>query len=115
MMGEIQNFSKQIGFNDLTYCFVNKNTAKYFIALKGPLSFINNIKDGNVKLEKWKENQEEFKLDLYEIVRGRYKSKKRESALKHLKIIYERQIHGEESLRGEGLKILTPRKCLKDC
>ena len=45
-MGEIQNLSKQINFNNLIYYFKNESGPKIFIGFKGPLHFYKSIKDG---------------------------------------------------------------------
>ena len=51
-MEEIQNVSKQINFNNFTYCYKSNNDPKTFICFKGPLGFYKNIKQGYVTLEK---------------------------------------------------------------
>ena len=38
-MEEIQDLSKQIDFNNLTYHYKGKNNPQNFIGFKGPLSF----------------------------------------------------------------------------
>ena len=38
-MEEIQDLSKQIDFNNLTYHYKRKNNPQNFIGFKGPLSF----------------------------------------------------------------------------
>ena len=47
-MGEIQNLSKQIHFNNLVYYFKGESGTKYFISFKGPLALYKNIKDGYI-------------------------------------------------------------------
>ena len=43
-MEEIQNLSKQIDFNDLTYCYEGNTAPKTFIGFKGSLDFYENKK-----------------------------------------------------------------------
>ena len=69
-IGEIQNLSKQINFNNLIYNFKGKNGPKSFIGFKGPLGFYKNIKDGYTTLEKAEESQKNFKSDINQIVKG---------------------------------------------
>ena len=50
-MEEIQDLSKQIDFNNLTYHYKGKTAPKLFIASKGLLGFYKNIKEGFIALE----------------------------------------------------------------
>ena len=43
-MEEIQDLSKQIDFNNLTYHYKGKNNPQNFIGFKGPLSFYRNTR-----------------------------------------------------------------------
>ena len=54
---EIQNLSKQIDFNNLTYYFKGESAPKNVIGFKGPLGFYKYIKDGFITLEKAEENK----------------------------------------------------------
>ena len=45
-MGELQNLSKQINFNNLIYHFQGKSGTKGFIGLKVPLSLYKSIGNG---------------------------------------------------------------------
>ena len=58
---EIQNSSKHIDFNNLTYCFWSEGAPKVFIIFKCPLSFYKNLKDGYIIIEKAEENQNKIK------------------------------------------------------
>ena len=50
--------SKQIDFNNLTHYFKDQNIAPInFISFRGPLHYYENIKNGNISIEKAKENQ----------------------------------------------------------
>ena len=49
---EIQNSSKQIDFNNLTYYFKGKSAWLIFIGFKGPLGFNKNIREGYIAIEK---------------------------------------------------------------
>ena len=68
-MGEIQNLSKQINFNNLTYFFQSNSDAKGIIGFKGPLGFYKSIKDSYTTHEKAEENLKNIKWDLHEIVK----------------------------------------------
>ena len=52
-VGEINNASKQIDFNNLAYCVKVQNIAPInFISFKGPMHIYNNIENGNKSVEK---------------------------------------------------------------
>ena len=54
---EIQDLSKQIDFNNLTYCCKGNNDPKTFIGYKYPQGFHWNIKESYITLEKAEEEQ----------------------------------------------------------
>ena len=51
-MGEVQNLSKQINFNNLTYYFKGNSDTRTFVGFKDLLGFYENMKNGYTKLEK---------------------------------------------------------------
>ena len=51
-INEIHNLSKQIDFNNLTYCFKDKSAPKDSIGFKVSLDFYENIKKGSITLKK---------------------------------------------------------------
>ena len=51
-MEEIQDLSKQINFNNLSYHYTGKNDLKKLIGFKGLLNFNRSIKESNITLEK---------------------------------------------------------------
>ena len=128
-MEEIQNLSKQIGFNNLTYHYKSKSIPKKdFIGFKDLLGFYKNIKEGHITLEKSEEKQKEFKSEINEIVKRSKKSEDQKNAIKNIKILYESRekvvklfndysrIVSEAKYKtkhGEGLKILTPKQMLQ--
>ena len=60
-MEEVVDVKKQIDFNSLIYHYKSNTDPNTFIGFKGPLRFFNNIKEGNIALEKAEEEQKEFK------------------------------------------------------
>ena len=91
-MGKIYNISKQIDFNNLTYKLKDKNlTPINFIGFRGPLSIYENIKNGKISIEKAKENQKQFELNLNAITTGnpKTKSKDRLDTMENIKNLYE--------------------------
>ena len=61
---KIQDSSKQINFNNLTYHYKAKNVPKNFIGFKGPLSFYRSIKEGYITPEKAEEQQKELRSNI---------------------------------------------------
>ena len=88
-IGEVYNISKEINFNNLTYHFKGSNTAPInFIDFRGPMHIYNEIKNGNISIEKTEEDQKQFKSQLNEIttVNPKHRSKDQLKAIKNVKI-----------------------------
>ena len=88
-MEEIVHLSKQIDFNNLIYHNKGNAPAKTFMGFKGPLIFFQNIKKGNIALEKAEEEQKEFKSKLNKLVKGSKKSEDQKSAISNIKTLCE--------------------------
>ena len=64
-MEEIQDLSRQIDINKLTYHYQSESIPKKaFIGFKGPLDFYKNIKIGHITLEKAEENKKNLKKNV---------------------------------------------------
>ena len=127
-MEDIQDLSKQIGFNNLAYHYKGKNVRNNFIGFKSPLRFYRSIKEGYITLEKSEEQQKEFKLELNEMIKTIKKIENQKSVINNIKthyksgkkiielfdnystIIFEAKY---KTIHGEGLKILTPEQMLQ--
>ena len=87
---EIQDLSKQINFNNLSYHYTGKNDLKKLIGFKGLLNFNRSIKESNITLEKPEEQQREFKSESNKIVKGSKTSEDQTSTAavdpQHLKV-----------------------------
>ena len=90
-MEEIQDLSKQIDFNNLTYRYKGNTARKTFIGHKGPLGFYRNIKEAHITLEKAEEYQKESKTKINEIVIGSKKLEDQRSTIDNIKTLYEPQ------------------------
>ena len=88
-MEEIQDLSKQIGFNNLTYHYNGKGASKNVIGSKDPLGFYKNIKEGYITLRKVTEKQKEFKLEINKLVKRGKKSEEQISVINNIKTLYE--------------------------
>ena len=53
----------------MTYQYKGKTAQKYVICFKGPLTIYNNLKNGRITLRKEEKIQEEFQLELNEILK----------------------------------------------
>ena len=127
-MEEIQDLSKKINFNNLTYHYKGKKIPKNCIGFKGPLSFFRSIKEGYITLEKAEEEQKELKSNIIEIIVGNNKSEDQKSIIQIIKVLYKSRekvikffddyfrIVSETKHKtkyGEGLKILSPKQMLQ--
>ena len=130
-IGEVYNISKKINFNNLTYHFKGSNTAPInFIDFRGPMHIYNEIKNGNISIEKTEEDQKQFKSQLNEIttVNPKHRSKDQLKAIKNVKNLYNSRdkviklYKGYAKIiskamyktkQGTGLKILAPKQMLQ--
>ena len=68
---KIYNMSKKIDFNNLPYKNKNKNLVPVnFIRFIGPLNIYENVRNGNISIEKAIEDQMQFKSNLSLITSG---------------------------------------------
>ena len=89
-MLEINKLGEGIDFNNLTYYYTSKTAPKYFVRFKSHLIIHNDIKNGRISLQKEEKIQEEFRLELNEILKGNlnYESKDQINIIKILKKLY---------------------------
>ena len=91
-IGEIYKMSNQIHFNDWTYYFKVKSINPINVTnFKGRIYIYDNIKNGNISIQKTEEDQKHFKSDLNEITKGnlKYKSKVQLNTIENIKNFYE--------------------------
>ena len=70
-MNKIYNMSEEIDFNNLTYHFKCPDLPSINrVGYRGPLHIYENIRNGNVSIEKAKEYQKQFKSNLSTITTG---------------------------------------------
>ena len=61
-IGELYNISKKNNFNNLTHHSKSSNTAKInFIDFRAPMHVYNEIKNGNMSIEKIEQDKKQFK------------------------------------------------------
>ena len=101
-----------------------------FIEFRGPIRIYNEIKNGNISIEKFEQDQNQYKSKLNEITIGNlnHKSKNQLHAIKNIKNLYNSRdkiiklyndhakIISEaiyKTKQRTGLKILTPKQMLQ--
>ena len=60
----MNKLSEGVDFNNLTYHYKDKSSPKSFIRFKDPLIIYNDIKNGQMSLQKEENIQEEFQLEI---------------------------------------------------
>ena len=105
-----------------------KKGSKVFACFKGPINIYNDIKNGQIILQKEDKLQGELRSVLNEILKGNpnYKSKDQISRIKDIQKLYnglEKVLHfynaiivyksKYKSIHGAGFKILTPKQMLQ--
>ena len=103
---ELNKLSEGIDFNNLTYQYKGKSAPKYVICFEGPLTIYNDVKNGRITLRKEEKIQEEFQLELNEILNPDYKSENQRSAIKKYKKLY----NGWEIIIESYLRLNTKQR-----
>ena len=128
-LDKIDELNNKIDYNDLNYVVVGTGDKYSFDDLDDPLTFLNNIKKGEISMEKAMEQQYNFRKYLNLIQIGN-KNDNKKGALANINVFYNARdnaiqfIHDygrmilearEQALLeqyGKGLKILTPNQML---
>ena len=128
-LDKIDELNNKIDYNDLNYVVVGTGDKYSFDDLDDPLTFLNNIKKGEISMEKAMEQQYNFRKYLNLIQIGN-KNDNQKGALANINVFYNARdnaiqfIHDygrmilearEQALleqHGKGLKILTPNQML---
>ena len=128
-LDKIEELNNKIDYNNLKYVAVNNRTSYNFSELEDPLTFLNEIKKGEMSLEEAKATQQNY-LDYLNIIRKGNKNAKQRKSLANINMLYNarndaikviedygsmileaKQLAREQE--GTGLKILTPNQMLK--
>ena len=129
-LDKIERVGNDIDYNNLKYKVTSSGKEYKFDRLGDPLFFLNNIKQGKILIQEAKNIQKEYNKYLNLIRRGNKNNIQRETLNNINNLFNARDMaikfiedYGSmilEAIRlvkqeGEGLKILTQIKCLKDC
>ena len=128
-LDKIEELNDQIDYNNLNYVAAGTGDKYSFDDLDDPLTFLNNIKKGEISMEKAIEQQYNFRKYLNLIRIGNKNDKKR--TLANINVFYNARDNAIQFIRdygsmilepreqalieqyGKGLKILTPNQMLK--
>ena len=114
----------ETNFDDLIYYFKGDSNGKRLDDFENWIKLFEKIESGDMKLEKTYQKiiKKVFKSDLNKIVRGKYESEDKESALQNIKMLYQAREKVVKllddysviaSIHGEGIKILTTDQMLQ--
>ena len=127
---KITDLDKKVNSDDLIYRYKGNTADVKFDKFDNALNIINKIQNAEISLADVKNNQEKFKSYLGEIKKGnnKRKSKEQKNALYSIETLYKARneaikfyddyslIMSEakiKAVKGEGLKILTPKQMLQ--
>ena len=79
-LDKIEELNNEIDYNDLNYVILNKNMEYNFSIEKDPISLLNDIKKGEISVEKAKNRQKNY-LNYLNIIRKGNKNAKQKKAL----------------------------------
>ena len=123
---EITELNEKVNFDDLIYRYKGKSTVVNLHQFDNAFSLLDKIRNGKINLTNAKNDQEKFRSDLGEIIRGNKKHKPNEqkNAIYNINMLYRARnsvikffydyslMVSEAKLKatkGTGLKILTPK------
>ena len=129
-LDKIEELNNKIDYDNLEYAAVNSGRIYDFSRLTDPLTFLNEIKKGNMSLEEAKDAQQNYLNYLNSLRKGNKNPEQRktlaninvlfnaiDSAIKFIEdygsMILEAKRLAKEEQEGTGLKILTPNQMLK--
>ena len=128
-LDKIEELSNKIDYDNLKYVAINNITTYNFSDITGPITFLNEIRNGEISLEDAKTVQQYY-LDYLNIIRKGSKNAEQRKTLANINILYSARnnvikfIEDYSSMileakklareqEGTGLKILTPNQMLK--
>ena len=128
-LDKIEELDHKIDGNNLKYVVEKRGVEYDFNKIKGPITLLNDIKEGKISLEKAKEKQKDYHNYLNTIGRGN-KSANQKRALANINIYYNARDNAIKFIEdyssmipeakklareqeGRGLKILAPNQMLK--
>ena len=121
--------NNKIDYDNLKYVALNNNTEYNFSDITDPITFLNEIKNGEMSLEDAKTTQQHY-LDYLNIIRKGNKNAEQRKTLANINILYSARNNAIKFIEdygsmiletkklareqeGTGLKILTPNQMLK--
>ena len=121
--------NNKIDYNDLKYVTISNNTTHNFSDITDPITFLNEIKHGEMSLEEAKTIQQYY-LEYLNIIRKGKKNAEQKKTLANINILYSARNNAIKFIEdygsmileakklsreqeGIGLKILTPNQMLK--
>ena len=128
-LDKIEELSNKIDYDNLKYVAINNITTYNFSDITGPITFLNEIRNGEISLKDAKTVQQYY-LDYLNIIRKGSKNAEQRKTLANINILYSARnnvikfIEDYSSMileakklareqEGTGLKILTPNQMLK--
>ena len=129
-LDKIEELNNKIDYNNLNYVVVGTGDKYSFDDLDDPLTFLNNIKKGEISMEKAIKQQHNFHKYL-NLIRIGNKNDNQKRALANINVFYNARENAIKFIRdygrmileareqalveeyGKGLKILTPNQMLK--
>ena len=97
-LDKIEELSNKIDYDNLKYVAINNNTTYNFSDITGPITFLNEIKNGEISLEDAKTVQQYY-LDYLNIIRKGSKNAEQRKTLANINILY--------SARNNAIKFIV--------
>ena len=112
-LDKIEELNNKIDYDDLEYVALNSGKIYTFSELKDPLTFLNEIKKGEISLEKAKDSQQNY-LDYLNIIRKGNKNSERKGTLANINIHFNARDSAIKFIEDYGSMILDAKKLAKE-
>ena len=105
--------NNKIDYDNLKYVAINIRTTYNFSELTDPLTFLNEIKNGEISLEEAKTIQQNY-LDYLNIMRKGNKNAEQRKILANINILYNARNNAIKFIEDYGSMILEAKKLARE-
>ena len=111
-LDKIEELNNKIDYDNLEYIAVNSRTTYNFSDIADPLTFLNEIKNGEMSLEEAKNIQQNY-LDYLNIIRKGNKNAEQKKTLANINVLFNARDNAIKFIEDYGSMILKAKKLTK--
>ena len=108
-LDKLEELNNKIDYNNLKYITANNRSSYTFSEVEDPITFLNEIKKGEMSLEEAKITQENF-LEYLDVIRKGNKSAEQKKTLVNINMLYNARNNAIKFIEDYGPMILEAKK-----